>query len=282
MDDSRPEAADADRERTTLEHWHAVHDLIGNGVGLRDFARRLNLGLNTVKRYPRAPEPDRLRRPRQYRACLVDPYREHLRRRRIERPGMPVKNPFEEIRALDSPGSLNLLHKYLNQGRHESGRSIPTPHRFMSWPGTCPSSGVSIWANSSRRPEMTALARLVHDSPSSRASAAEVTSTPGSQLSGGPSHPSWLPFSPASSKTTTRHGGAHDAVQQRSGRGCECQNEADREADVRQSRIQPHASPHPSGLISPPPPLNVRQGQVNGGRHPAITSPSVTVPARLD
>lgn len=74
-----PKRQELTRERTTLERWHAVHDLLDNGVGLLDCARRLGLALNTVKRYARAPEPDRLRRPPQYRACLVDPYRGHLR-----------------------------------------------------------------------------------------------------------------------------------------------------------------------------------------------------------
>ncbi|WP_405682072.1 transposase [Streptomyces sp. NBC_00057] len=156
------------RERTTLERWHAVHDLIDNGVGLLDCARRLNLALNTVKRYARAPEPDRLRRPPQYRTCLVDPYREHLRRRRTEESGVPVKHLFEEIRALGYTGSLNLLHKYLNQGRHESERITPFLRRLTSWITTRPGN-----LSDKRRehlgeliafcPEMTALARLVHD-----------------------------------------------------------------------------------------------------------------------
>jgi hypothetical protein len=120
------------RERTTLERWHAVHDLIDNGVGLLDCARRLNLA-HTVKRYARAPEPDRLRGPPQYRACLVDPYRDHLCRRRAEEPGVPVKHLFEEIRALGYTGSLNLLHEYMNQGRHESDRIMPSPRRLTSW-----------------------------------------------------------------------------------------------------------------------------------------------------
>ncbi|NKY42524.1 transposase [Nocardia cerradoensis] len=54
------------RETTTLERWHAVHDLLNQGVGLLDCARRLGLALNMVKRYARAPEPDQLRRPPYY------------------------------------------------------------------------------------------------------------------------------------------------------------------------------------------------------------------------
>ncbi len=49
------------REQTTLERWNKIHDLIGHGVGLLDCSRRLNLALNTVKRYARMPEPQALR-----------------------------------------------------------------------------------------------------------------------------------------------------------------------------------------------------------------------------
>ncbi|MFE9580560.1 hypothetical protein ACFYO1_29565 [Nocardia sp. NPDC006044] len=61
------------REQSTIERWHAIHDLLDHGVGLLDRARRLGLGLNTVKRHARVPEPDRLRRPPQYRAVWPIP-----------------------------------------------------------------------------------------------------------------------------------------------------------------------------------------------------------------
>ncbi|QFG22161.1 ISL3 family transposase [Actinomadura sp. WMMB 499] len=38
---------------TTLARWHQVHDLLNAGVGLLECARRLDLALNTVKRYAR-------------------------------------------------------------------------------------------------------------------------------------------------------------------------------------------------------------------------------------
>ena len=43
------------RAATNRERWHQIHDLLGNGVGLLKCARRLNLVLNTVKRYARVP-----------------------------------------------------------------------------------------------------------------------------------------------------------------------------------------------------------------------------------
>ncbi|GGS46994.1 hypothetical protein GCM10010156_02110 [Planobispora rosea] len=76
-----PPIKDGTRAQTTRERWQQVHDLLSKGVGLLECARRLNLALNTVKRYARVPEPQRLQRAPLYRPTLVDPYRDHLRRR---------------------------------------------------------------------------------------------------------------------------------------------------------------------------------------------------------
>lgn len=51
---------------TTLTRWHQVHDLLDAGVGLGECARRLNLALNTVKRYARIDKPEQMRRAPQY------------------------------------------------------------------------------------------------------------------------------------------------------------------------------------------------------------------------
>ena len=99
-------------------------------MGLLECARRLQLALNTVKRYARADRPERMLRVPKYRASLVDPYREHLRKRRAEDPGVPVQHLFEEIKALGFTGCLNLLHKYINQGRADADRSHISPRRL--------------------------------------------------------------------------------------------------------------------------------------------------------
>ncbi|MET7718665.1 ISL3 family transposase [Streptomyces sp. NPDC005407] len=121
---------DGPRAQTTLERWHQVHDLLDQGVGLLECARRLQLALNTVKRYARADQPERMLRVPKYRASLVDPYREHLGKRRAEDPGVPVGHLFEEIKALGFTGCLNLLHKYINQGRADADRSHISARRF--------------------------------------------------------------------------------------------------------------------------------------------------------
>jgi len=88
------------------------------------------LALNTIKRYARTDRPERMLRVPKYRASLVDPYREHLRTRRAVDPSVAVKHLFEEIKALGFTGCLNLLHKYINQGRADADRSHISPRRL--------------------------------------------------------------------------------------------------------------------------------------------------------
>ena len=152
---------------TTRERWQQVHQLRSRGVGLLEVARRLNLALNTVKRYDRISEPDRLIRAPKYRPTLVDPYREHLRRRREHDPATPVQHLFHEIQDLGYRGSLNLLHKYINQGRVEADRPALSPRRLARYLLTHPDQlkehqRERIDAARAACPEMTALTDLIH------------------------------------------------------------------------------------------------------------------------
>jgi hypothetical protein len=85
--------------------------------------------LNTVKRYDRASEPGRLQRVPKYRPTLVNPYRDYLRKRREEEPGVAVQLLLREIRELGYPGSSNLIVRYLNQGRADARRPHLSPRR---------------------------------------------------------------------------------------------------------------------------------------------------------
>ena len=128
-----PPPRDGLQATTTRERWHQVHALLDKGVGLLECARRLSLSLNTIKRYARVTEPDRLVRAPRYRPTLVDPYRDHLRRGREQNPAVPVLHLFQEIRTLGYTGSLNLLHKYINQGRVEADRPAVSPRRLTGY-----------------------------------------------------------------------------------------------------------------------------------------------------
>jgi transposase len=119
-------------ERTQARHA-AVHDLLSQGVGLLECSRRLGWALNTIKRYARAATADQLQRPPRYGRTLVDPYRDHLRRRLAAEPNVPVTRLLDEIRAQGYTGSANLLVRYLNQGRARTERACPSPRRLVSW-----------------------------------------------------------------------------------------------------------------------------------------------------
>ncbi|MGW7587457.1 ISL3 family transposase [Kitasatospora sp. NPDC054768] len=164
---ANPPRSEGVRAATTRDRWRQVHELLGKGVGLLECARRLNLALNTVKRYARVPEPEGLRRAPQYRPTLVDPYRDHLRARRAEDPAIPVLQLFREIKESGYTGSLNLLYRYITQGRAEGDRPVISPRRLARLMLTRPDrlrdkEADLLQALVTACPDMTELSRLVH------------------------------------------------------------------------------------------------------------------------
>lgn len=92
---TRPESALA--QRTRARHA-AVHALLDQGVGLLECSRRLGWSLNTIKRYARAARAEELIRPPRYGTTLVDPHRDHLRRRLAADPNVATTQLLAEIR----------------------------------------------------------------------------------------------------------------------------------------------------------------------------------------
>ncbi|KPI11602.1 transposase IS204/IS1001/IS1096/IS1165 family protein [Actinobacteria bacterium OK006] len=132
-----PEATPGSRNARVLQTHAAVHASLETGVSLCETGRRLGLALNTVKRYARDRDPAQLIRPPQYRRCLVDPYRDHLRTRRAAGP-VATTTLLAEIRVLGYTGSPNLLVRYLEQGRAEESLADPSVRRLTSWIMTDP------------------------------------------------------------------------------------------------------------------------------------------------
>ncbi|MBV2156784.1 ISL3 family transposase [Kitasatospora sp. SUK 42] len=163
-----PPLRDGTRAQTTRERWQQVHELLGAGVGLLECSRRLGLALNTVKRYARHTEPERMVRAPLYRPTLVDPYRDHLRRRRAEEPAVPVTHLLREIKELGYTGSANLLVRYINQGRVEADHASLSPRKAARLLLTDPAhlredQQVLRDQLAGACPEMTALADAVGD-----------------------------------------------------------------------------------------------------------------------
>ncbi|MDP9830158.1 ISL3 family transposase [Kineosporia succinea] len=124
-------------ERTAERHRMA-HDLLAQGLSMMECRRRLGWGLNTVNRYARAATAQELQKPPRYRATLVDPYRDHLRRRLIEEPTVALTHLLAEIREQRYPGSANLLFRYINQGRLDLEHPPARPRKVTSWMMTDP------------------------------------------------------------------------------------------------------------------------------------------------
>ncbi|GAA2957217.1 ISL3 family transposase [Streptomyces flavovirens] len=153
------------REQTTRERWQQVHKLLDQGVGLLESARRLDVALNTVKRYARMKEPTGDRRAPRYKPTLVDPYRDYLRRRRSEDPAVPITHLLREIKKLGYTGSAHLLVRYITQGRAEGDKPVTTPQRFARLLLTRPENlrdrdAALLRELTQTCPEMTELARL--------------------------------------------------------------------------------------------------------------------------
>jgi transposase len=96
---------------------------------------------------------------------MVDPYRDHLRSRRAEDPAVPVLRLFEEIKELGFEGSLNLLYRYVTQGRVEADRPHLSPRRaarlLLTRPGTLTAGQRTVLGDlAAACPEMTGLADL--------------------------------------------------------------------------------------------------------------------------
>jgi transposase len=154
------------RAETTAERWQQVRELRSQGVGLLECGRRLNLSLNTVKRYDRAAEPERMQRVPKYRPTLVDPHRDYLRKRRAEEPGVPIAQLLREIRERGYQGSSNLLVRYVNQGRLEADRPHLSHRRaariMLTRPDNLqPGQAETLAELITACPEMTALASLI-------------------------------------------------------------------------------------------------------------------------
>jgi hypothetical protein len=235
------------RAETTLERWQQVHDLRGKGAGLLKCARRLGLSLNTVKRYDRACEPGRLQRVPKYRPTLVDPYRDYLRKRRAEEPGVPVQQLLREIRERGYQGSSNLLVRYINQGRLDGSQPHLSPRQATRLLLTRPDRLAGGQQETVSRveaacTEMTALATLIRDfaallapDPGNATRLQEwITAARAADLPPRPClHPRTGPGHPGRGSST------HPALPQRPNRGSQHQDEDDQEADVRTSGVRP-------------------------------------------
>ena len=106
-------------------------EMHGEGHSARAIARELGLARNTVLKYLRSPEAMRPK-PRRPRGSILDPYAQHIDRRRAE----GLENCvvlLRELRALGYEGAYSTLTEYLRP-RRKGGQPEATM-RFETGPG---------------------------------------------------------------------------------------------------------------------------------------------------
>ena len=200
---------------------------------------------------------------------LVDPYRDYLRRRRAEEPGVPVQRLLREIREQGYPGSSNLLVRYINQGRLDTERPHIAPRKatqiLLTNPDNLPGGQRETAGRlSAACPEMKALARLIGKF------AAMLDPDPANDdklLAMDRRRPRRRP--PPSPllhpRPRTRHQGrhrrSHAPAPQRANRRSEQQDENDQKADVRARRLRPSPPPDTPRMKHGASPPEVRQSR---------------------
>lgn len=125
--------ADTEKEISPIEarirERHAtVHALLAQGHGIREIARELHMGGNTVRRTARAATPEELLTGRhQSRPSQLDPYKPHLDKRWVEGHTNAI-HLHAELQELGYRGSYQTISDYLRPRRRRRIRVVaPAP-----------------------------------------------------------------------------------------------------------------------------------------------------------
>lgn len=151
---------------------HAVvHTLLDQGHGIREIARELHMGGNTVRRCARAAAPEELLGGRlQPRPSLLDPYKSHLDKRWREGCTNAIQL-HSELQTLGYRGSYQIISDYLRPRRRRRIRVVgPAPpggRQVTRWIMRHPdrlseSEGLQLTEVLTHCPELAAAHRLVH------------------------------------------------------------------------------------------------------------------------
>lgn len=100
-------------EARIRERHATIHALLAQGHGIREIARELHMGGNTVRRNARAAVPEQLLSGRrQPRPSQLDPYKTHLDKRWAEGHTNAILL-YAELQALGYLGSYQIISDYL-------------------------------------------------------------------------------------------------------------------------------------------------------------------------
>ncbi len=183
-DTEPPPAKEMSPFEARIRARHAlVHTLLDQGHGIREIARELHMGGNTVRRCARAASPEELLGGRrQPRPSQLDPFKPHLDKRWAE----GLTNAIQlhsELQSLGYRGSYQIISDYLRPRRRRRIRAVgpvpPGARQVTRWIMRHPdrlseSENQQLTGVLTRCPELTAAHRLVR-------SFAEILSTRTSQ-----------------------------------------------------------------------------------------------------
>ena len=112
-------------EARIRERHATIHALLAQGHGIREIARELHVGGNTVRRYARASVPEQLLTGRhQPRASQLDPYKPHLDKLWAEGQTNAIQL-HAELQNLGYRGSYQIISDYLRPRRRRRIRVVP-------------------------------------------------------------------------------------------------------------------------------------------------------------
>ncbi|MEE1770084.1 hypothetical protein PUR34_18505 [Streptomyces sp. JV185] len=124
-----PPAQEMSPFKARIRERHAlVHGLLDQGHGIREIARELHMGGNTVRRCARAATPEQLLGSRrQPRPSKLDPFKSHLEKRWAEGCTNAIQL-HSELQALGYRGSYQIISDYLRPRRRRRIRVVgPAP-----------------------------------------------------------------------------------------------------------------------------------------------------------
>jgi transposase len=125
LDQPEPVGPFAERAR---RHHQVVHDLVGQGHGIRSIARQLGWGRHTVQRYARASSWQELvdGKWQGTRTSMLDPFKPHLRQG-WEQGCTNAAELYRQLTARGFAGSYGLVRDFLEQYRSLPSAIAPAP-----------------------------------------------------------------------------------------------------------------------------------------------------------
>src|SRR6266487_5654143 len=115
-----------------LEERFMIREMYRKGVSISEIARRIGRDRKTIRQIVTAPDLTAAKRPRQVKACKIDPYTSYLEQR-IAEGVLNARKLYGEILAQGYPGKESKVREFVHDRRPEKEPSGSI--RFETAPG---------------------------------------------------------------------------------------------------------------------------------------------------